>query len=206
MRRERQTLEFVCAGCRTGLAPEEFDDLNLVWPYLRGSLVGPHFLVHKCCLHGFERVNQTIAMGAEELTRLFNPNISSLRDRLFPDISVPLLAFFQPKLPRMYLKFGKDVWGVDGTSLVLLAPEDAAEVVGVKEKLRPNPAWTTLRFMILKRDNYRCRLCGISAKDGEHIRLEVDHITARSKGGTNDPSNLWTLCYDCNHGKGVHDL
>jgi hypothetical protein len=62
------------------------------------------------------------------------------------------------------------------------------------------------RFAILKRDNYRCRLCGASAKDGPHVRLEVDHITARVKGGTNDDINLWTLCQACNSGKGMQDL
>lgn len=64
----------------------------------------------------------------------------------------------------------------------------------------------SLRFFILKRDHYRCRLCGIAARDGEHVRLEVDHITPKAKRGTNDPSNLWTLCTDCNRGKGIHLL
>jgi 5-methylcytosine-specific restriction endonuclease McrA len=64
----------------------------------------------------------------------------------------------------------------------------------------------SLRFSILKRDNYRCRLCGAAARDGDHIRLEVDHITARDNGGTHDPSNLWVLCFECNRGKGTYDL
>jgi hypothetical protein len=63
-----------------------------------------------------------------------------------------------------------------------------------------------LRFRILQRDAYRCRLCGLSAQSRNDVRLEVDHITARSKGGTNDPSNLWTLCESCNRGKGAHTL
>ena len=63
-----------------------------------------------------------------------------------------------------------------------------------------------VRFSILQRDNYRCRLCGTSAKDGPHVRLEVDHITPRSRGGTNDPSNLWVLCFPCNRGKWKRDL
>lgn len=62
------------------------------------------------------------------------------------------------------------------------------------------------RFRILRRDNYRCRLCGASASDGEQVRLEVDHITPRSKGGADDPSNLWTLCFACNRGKGGQSL
>lgn len=62
------------------------------------------------------------------------------------------------------------------------------------------------RFAILKRDGYRCRLCGASSRNGADVQLEVDHITPRARGGTNDPSNLWTLCFACNRGKGVNDL
>jgi len=59
--------------------------------------------------------------------------------------------------------------------------------------------WLALRFAILKRDGYRCQICGRTAQDG--IKLEVDHKLARSKGGIDKPENLWTLCFDCNRGK-----
>jgi hypothetical protein len=75
-----------------------------------------------------------------------------------------------------------------------------------KQKKRATRGWMALRFAIMKRDEYRCRLCGKAARDDIDTRLEVDHITPRSKGGTNDPSNLWTLCFDCNRGKGTHGL
>jgi 5-methylcytosine-specific restriction endonuclease McrA len=52
--------------------------------------------------------------------------------------------------------------------------------------------------LILERDNYRCRLCGKSARDTE---LEVDHIIPVAKGGTAGLNNLQTLCIDCNRGK-----
>lgn len=64
--------------------------------------------------------------------------------------------------------------------------------------------WLALRFEVMKRDGYRCQLCGRTAQDG--VTLEVDHKLARSKGGTNDPANLWTLCFPCNRGKGARDL
>lgn len=62
-----------------------------------------------------------------------------------------------------------------------------------------------LRFAILKRDNYRCCICGRSAAD-HGVVLEVDHRIPRAKGGTDDPNNLWTLCFDCNRGKRDTDL
>jgi hypothetical protein len=63
------------------------------------------------------------------------------------------------------------------------------------------PGWLALRYLILRRDKYRCCICGTAAGDGEHVRLEVDHIVPRSRGGSNDPANLQTLCFACNRGK-----
>lgn len=87
------------------------------------------------------------------------------------------------------------------------------------------------RFEILKRDNYTCRYCGrrqvrhlsevecrqammaVPQMDTRQemtlrqiglvpdIVLEIDHVVPRSKGGTDDPSNLVTACLDCNRGK-----
>lgn len=54
------------------------------------------------------------------------------------------------------------------------------------------------RWAILKRDGFKCKKCG---KTQVEERIEVDHITPRSKGGTNDESNLEALCLTCNRGK-----
>ena len=67
-----------------------------------------------------------------------------------------------------------------------------------KERKKMTPS---LRYNILKRDNFKCCLCGRSAKDG--VQLEVDHIIPIAKGGKTEPSNLRTLCFDCNRGKGI---
>lgn len=64
---------------------------------------------------------------------------------------------------------------------------------------------SSLRFSIFRRDNYRCQICGRNAQ--EHgVVLEVDHRIPRAKGGTDDPTNLWTLCFECNRGKRDYDL
>jgi len=55
-----------------------------------------------------------------------------------------------------------------------------------------------LRQKILRRDNFTCQLCGAKAPD---VRVEVDHKVPYSKGGETVESNLWTLCWECNHGK-----
>lgn len=55
------------------------------------------------------------------------------------------------------------------------------------------------RHQILERDGFKCVDCGASPATG--AVLEVDHTIPISKGGSNDPSNLRTLCSDCNRGK-----
>lgn len=55
------------------------------------------------------------------------------------------------------------------------------------------------RHKVLERDGFRCQDCGASPAMG--AVLEVDHTIPVSKGGTNEMSNLRTLCADCNRGK-----
>lgn len=57
----------------------------------------------------------------------------------------------------------------------------------------------SMRYDVLRRDGFRCVLCGMSAKDG--ALLHVDHIIPVSKGGKTEISNLRTLCEKCNVGK-----
>jgi 5-methylcytosine-specific restriction endonuclease McrA len=60
-------------------------------------------------------------------------------------------------------------------------------------------SWKLKRFDILKRDNYKCMICGRTANDG--IILHIDHIVPISKGGSEEIDNLQTLCNECNIGK-----
>lgn len=56
-----------------------------------------------------------------------------------------------------------------------------------------------LRFEILRRDDFRCTYCGATPADGTELR--VDHVIPVALGGTDDPSNLTTSCFDCDSGK-----
>lgn len=51
------------------------------------------------------------------------------------------------------------------------------------------------RDRIYKRDNFKCVYCG-SKKD-----LTLDHVIPKSKGGTNEWTNLVTCCTKCNFAK-----
>lgn len=56
---------------------------------------------------------------------------------------------------------------------------------------------TALRKQILERDGYRCVICELHSPDRLGL-LHIDHKHPKSKGGPTIPSNLRTLCGDCN--------
>lgn len=58
-----------------------------------------------------------------------------------------------------------------------------------------DPVPGSLRWRVISRALGRCEACGVSSAERA---LEVDHIVARSRGGSNDPSNLQALCSLCN--------
>ena len=54
------------------------------------------------------------------------------------------------------------------------------------------------RFEILAKNNFRCIYCGRSPPE---VKLQLDHIFPRSKGGRDIASNLAPACFECNSGK-----
>ncbi len=59
-----------------------------------------------------------------------------------------------------------------------------------------------LRYKVLKRDNFRCVMCGRSPATEQGCELHVDHIIPFSKGGKTILDNLRSACRECNLGKG----
>lgn len=58
-----------------------------------------------------------------------------------------------------------------------------------------------LKFLVMKRDNFKCCMCGRSPATTVGLELHIDHIIPWSKGGETVLDNLQTLCNDCNLGK-----
>lgn len=54
-----------------------------------------------------------------------------------------------------------------------------------------------VRKYVFQRDNYQCQSCG----EQQETKLSIDHIVPLARGGTNDISNLQTLCFTCNQRK-----
>jgi len=57
-----------------------------------------------------------------------------------------------------------------------------------------NYGFENTRAMVLNRDGYICQCCKGKHKDS---KLEVHHIIFRSHGGSDEESNLITLCHTC---------
>lgn len=73
------------------------------------------------------------------------------------------------------------------------------DVVGKNYQNGNQKGFYNLKAYILSRDNYKCQ----SKQKVKHSeKLHVHHIIFRSKGGTDTPDNLITLCEDCH--KNLH--
>lgn len=66
-------------------------------------------------------------------------------------------------------------------------------------KNRRMPIKNSVRFDVLRRDNFTCRYCGAQAGPG--VVLHIDHVFPVAHGGTNEFGNLVTCCQQCNSGK-----
>lgn len=58
-----------------------------------------------------------------------------------------------------------------------------------------------LRFLVMRRDNFKCKSCGRSPAVDPKIILHVDHVIPYANGGETVFENLQTLCSVCNIGK-----
>jgi 5-methylcytosine-specific restriction endonuclease McrA len=58
-----------------------------------------------------------------------------------------------------------------------------------------------VRRYVLERDGHQCQSCGQTSR---RRSLQIDHIIPLAQGGTNDISNLQTLCQACNAHKHKH--
>jgi len=79
------------------------------------------------------------------------------------------------------------------------------------ENPKPEPAFARniskeVRATVLERNGYLCQMCGASAGEphpddqNRRTRLHIGHILDKSKGGTDDLSNLRAICSMCNEG------
>jgi ATP-dependent helicase IRC3 len=82
--------------------------------------------------------------------------------------------------------------------------EEEASPVQIGGTELPNILTDEIRQQVYTRDNYQCLCCGKERRRG--VSLEIDHILPVAMGGKNVPSNLQTLCRQCNGIKGVNEI
>ena len=94
----------------------------------------------------------------------------------------------------------------DDSQIVIPPPNNNSNVI--QNNYRPTKEHMTnrninlrLRFLIMKRDNFKCCICGASPAKDPSVELHIDHIIPWSKGGETEIDNLQTLCLKCNLGK-----
>ena len=69
---------------------------------------------------------------------------------------------------------------------------------GGQEPKRQRTLTNSIKIEVFKRDNYTCQECGA----GREAKLHVHHIIPFSRGGSDEMSNLITLCESCNEAIG----
>lgn len=80
------------------------------------------------------------------------------------------------------------------------------EKIQHSKTINPRSINYRMRFKIMQRDNFKCRICGKIPANNPGVMLHVDHIIPCAKGGTAEIENLQTLCWECNLGKSDLDM
>ncbi len=81
-----------------------------------------------------------------------------------------------------------------------LQKQENPKIAGVEYQHGTLDGWEVREYLLTK-FNRTCQYCGATDK-----AFEVDHIQARSKGGSDRVSNLTLACHDCNQAKGNRDI
>jgi hypothetical protein len=79
--------------------------------------------------------------------------------------------------------------------------EQNAPTETFRQRRTPRTVSWRLRFLVMRRDGFRCRYCGVSPAITPGVILVVDHIHAWANGSETVFENLQTLCEQCNGGK-----
>jgi hypothetical protein len=137
----------------------------------------------------------------------FGRRLQSLSEQS-PHWRNPHLALFWTgegrKTPKLRLRAGCVVMPKNMCEVPTGYLGDDADAEQCTNRHVRSPVSKRLRFRVLRRDGYRCQICGLTQADG--VKLEIDHKVAVSKGGLTVEENLWTLCHPCNNGKSDSDL
>jgi len=148
----------------------------------------------------FENLEEMwVALGRQphyaEVQKPFSRYCAGAYERRFGSWRKALEAFV------LYVNEGstKDSLTTPEQTLTFAAPSVDGD--GSSRRKAPRAISWRLRFLVMRRDDFKCRACGRSPALQPGLILHVDHVKAWIKGGGTIMENLQTLCEQCNIGK-----
>ena len=100
------------------------------------------------------------------------------------------------KALEAFVAYISDEEAISSEKSIISSPAGSA----TKHKTKRDVNWR-LRFLVMRRDLFKCKNCGRSPATNPSIILHVDHVKAWTNGGETFLENLQTLCSKCNIGK-----
>ena len=156
---------------------------------------------------GLEKTRSSFNISEEELFKNIEEVWLKLgRQPRYQEIQKPLSKYSAGTYDNRFGSFRK---ALEAFVVYMNNEEAASSEVGiknlsiqaiVKHKTKREINWR-LRFIVMRRDNFKCKNCGRSPATDPSIILHVDHIKAWANGGETVLENLQTLCSKCNIGK-----
>ena len=185
--------------------PERIKSLFLAEPRADKCYYALSILLSKT--GGFEFSTQTSWVGYTEGSPRREIRKASLvhADRMLPawrELGEPGMVINDAEEMTLFLAFGGNAV-VEQSLAGSVFPDWLAPAVSVNVGLQRAPT-PKHRMRILKRDKYKCRVCGRSPKEYVDLELHVHHIRPWAAGGVSVDENLMTLCHTCHNGLDPH--
>jgi hypothetical protein len=83
----------------------------------------------------------------------------------------------------------------------LAEADGVASSASIEQQTRSRHVNWRTRFLVMRRDDFKCQYCGRSPANNPGLELHIDHVQAFSKDGPTMMDNLKTACNVCNIGK-----
>lgn len=154
-----------------------------------------------------EKTRSPLNIPEEELFKNIEEIWTKLgRQPRYQEIQKPLSKYSAGTYDKRFGSFRKALEAfvayMGGEEIVSTAEgiKDVSEEPITKHKTKRDINWR-LRFLVMRRDNFKCKNCGRSPATDPSIVLHVDHVKAWANGGETVLENLQTLCSKCNIGK-----
>lgn len=201
---------------RTDVEASLFEYLSLYGPEIREYLrmVSENRRSYRAYISAFEEMYssitqekcQLLGIGFDRFCEIEEKLVASEKLSMIQELSITCkIEYTSPKGQNHYEKGCTYLESEIRAAMQQLITRDAyIQSEAWRRKNERSKVTPSLRYDVMRRDGFRCCICGRTASNG--VELEVDHIVPISKGGSTTYNNLQTLCRECNRGKGAKML